>query len=91
MEASLDQHDHLQDTEFLRGLERALQASAGSGTLPLDPAGIAIAILRDSIWAREAVCDCTLLEDSDSDMEADSDPEDGSYCGLLDLKEGEYL
>ncbi|KAG8944587.1 hypothetical protein FRC04_001710 [Tulasnella sp. 424] len=91
MEAFLDQHDHLQDTEFLRGLERALEASAVSGTLPLEPAGIAIATLRNSIWARETVCDCTLLEDSDSDMEADSDPEDDSYCGLLDLKEGEYL
>lgn len=82
---------HLQDTAFLCGLLRDLEATRAphvprSHHLARD----AIAILECSLQTRGNFCPCKTPEDSDSVSEPDSDPEDGSYCGLSHITEYDY-
>lgn len=76
---------HLQDTEFLRGLQRDLEATRISQWQHF--ARKAIEMLNDAIHTRELFCSCRISEASNSTGEPDSDPEDGWYCGLSDITE----
>ncbi|KAG8916437.1 hypothetical protein FRC01_003152 [Tulasnella sp. 417] len=84
--------DHLQDTEFLRRLQQDLEATSP----PHVPrshhfARDALAGLDRSIQTRESFCQCKVPEDLDSVGDPDSDPEDGTYCGLEDITEYDYM
>ncbi|KAG9044322.1 hypothetical protein FS837_008356 [Tulasnella sp. UAMH 9824] len=76
---------HLQDTEFLRGLQRDLEATRASQLQHF--ARKAIDKLKGAVRTRERFCSCSISEASNLTEEPDSDPEDGWYCGLSDITE----
>ncbi|KIO27535.1 hypothetical protein M407DRAFT_7225 [Tulasnella calospora MUT 4182] len=82
--------NHLQDTEFLRGLQRDLEAtSAPHVPRSQHSARDALAVLERSLHARGYFCACGTLENSDSAREPDSDLEDESYCVLSHITESD--
>lgn len=76
---------HLQDTEFLRGLQRDPEATRVPQWQHF--ARKPIEMLNDAIRTRELFCSCSISEASNLTEEPDSDPEDGWYCGLSDITE----
>ncbi|KAG8900354.1 hypothetical protein FRC00_013306 [Tulasnella sp. 408] len=80
---------HLQDTQFLRDLQWQLEGfhiSKGR-----HPPRKAIEMLNGAIRTRELLCSCSISECFHLSEEADSDPEDGWYCGLSNITEHDYM